>query len=183
MPKQLEITELGNPILREETKEVKNVLDREIKSLVDDMIFTVSHVNGVGLAAPQVSRSLQLFVMCSYPNERYPEAPELEAEAIINPEIISTSYEMELDWEGCLSIPKIRGLVPRYKSIDVRYTNISGKKIEKTFSDFPARIFQHEFDHLNGIVFLDRMESNQDIITENEYIKLINSQMEENNNE
>ncbi len=180
MPKQLEITELGNSVLRDETKEVENILDEKIQSLIDDMIHTVGIVNGVGIAAPQVSESLQIFIMCSNPNPRYPDAPEMEIEAIINPKIISASDEKEFDWEGCLSIPKIRGLVPRHTSIEVGYTDRFGKKHTTTFEGFPARIFQHEFDHLNGIVFLDRMESPQHLITENEYIKLMDKIAEEN---
>lgn len=173
LPIILEITELGNPVLREKTQKVKNINDEKIQTLIDNMIYTVNEINGVGIAAPQVSESLQIFIMCSNPNPRYPDAPEMEAETIINPKIISASDDKEFDWEGCLSIPGIRGLVPRHKSIEVIYQDRHGKKKEVTFEDFPARIFQHEFDHLNGIVFLDRMESPQHLITENEYVKLM----------
>lgn len=172
MPKFLEIAELGNQILREKTKAVEDVADLYTQNLIDDMIYTVAEVNGVGLAAPQISQPLQIFIVASSPNPRYPDAPEIEPIAIINPSIIKKSDEMEKNWEGCLSIPGIRGLVPRNKFIEVKYLDRFGKEKKEQFSDFLARIFQHEYDHLNGIVFLDRMKSTKDIITEKEYIKL-----------
>ena len=172
MPKLLNIIELGNPILREKAKIVINIEDIDIQELIDDLINTVYEVNGVGISAPQVSESLQIFIMAPSPNPRYPEAPELEPEVIINPNIISMSEETENDWEGCLSIPGIRGQVPRSKSIIVKYSDRYGEEKEVHYSDFIARIFQHEYDHLNGIVFLDRIENNRDIITDREYAKL-----------
>ncbi len=172
MPKILEITELGDPVLREETEDINNPLEYSIKILIEDMKYTVSEVNGVGLAAPQVNRSLSIFIISSEPNDRYPDAPDLGPLVIINPEIVSYSDEMEERWEGCLSIPGIRGIVPRHRSIKASYTDSSGKEITAEFKDFPARIFQHEYDHLKGIVFLDRIESTVDIITEKEYRKL-----------
>jgi peptide deformylase len=141
--------------------------------LIDDLIATVVEVNGVGIAAPQVYESYQIFIISSHSNPRYPNAPEIEPTAVINPKIISHSDEIVKDWEGCLSIPGIRGLVPRYKSITAAYTTRDGKREEGEFMDFLARVFQHEYDHINGVVFLDRLESVRDIITEKEYQKLI----------
>jgi len=170
----LEITELGNPILRETAKEVKNIDDYEVQKLIYNMILTVEKANGVGLAAPQVNKNLRIFVMSSGPNPRYPDAPYMAPQEIINPHIIDRSADMEnIDWEGCLSIPGIRGLVPRHREIQVRYLNRHGEEKFDILSNFIARIFQHELDHLNGLVFLDRIRSNKDIITENEYIKLL----------
>lgn len=173
MPKKLEIAELGHPVLRKKARPVKNINETTIQNLIDDLIFTAKEVNGVGIAAPQVFKSYQIFIIASYPNLRYPDAPLMEPTAIINPKIRSHSKRTIKDWEGCLSIPGIRGLVPRYKTVDVSYTNREGNRVEETYSDFIARIFQHEFDHLNGIVFLDRLESAKDIITDREYFKLI----------
>lgn len=170
----LEITELGNSILRETAKEVKNIDDYEIQKLIDNMILTVEKVNGVGLAAPQVNKNLRIFVMSPGPNPRYPDASYMAPQEIINPHITNRSTDIEsIDWEGCLSIPGIRGLVPRHREIQVRYLNRHGEEKFDILSDFIARIFQHELDHLNGLVFLDRIRSNKDIITENEYIKLL----------
>jgi len=93
--------------------------------------------------------------------------------AVINPKIISASKEIAKDWEGCLSVPGIRALVPRHTSILVEYTTVTGKKVKKQYKDFIARIFQHEYDHLEGKVFLDRIESTKDIITDKEYLRII----------
>ena len=171
--KLLQIAELGHPVLRKKALPVLDVQDNNIQQLIDNLMATVVEVNGVGIAAPQVYESYQIFIIASYPNLRYPNAPKMDPQAIINPRIISHSDERIKDWEGCLSIPGIRGLVPRYRSIGVEYTSRDGKKEEKEFTDFIARIFQHEYDHLNGIVFLDRLESVKDIVTEKEYRKLI----------
>jgi len=171
MSEILEVTELGNPILREKAKEVSDPADDQIQKLIDDMLVTVTEANGVGLSAPQVDSSLRIFVMASYPNPRYPDAPEIDPYEVINPEIIAKSEEMEEDWEGCLSIPGIRGKVSRHKEIEVKYSDRYGKEKSEILNDFLARIFQHEFDHLEGIVFLDRLESSMDIITDKEYMK------------
>ncbi len=173
MAKVLEIEELGNPILRENAKRVDNIGDEYIQTLIDDLIETVRAVNGVGIAAPQVNESYQIFIVASSPNPRYPDAPKMEPIAVINPKIISRSDEMVDGWEGCLSIPGIRGLVSRHKSIAVEYTDRDGHEKTEELSDFIARIFQHEYDHLHGILFLDRLENLSDMITEKEYIKLL----------
>ncbi len=170
----LQVAQLGHPILRKKTKEVTNISSTEVQSLIDDMIATVMDVDGVGIAAPQVYKSIRLFIIASHPNARYPHAPLMEPTAIINPKIIKTSEEILKDWEGCLSIPGIRGFVPRYQSIDVEYTTREGRQVKQAFTDFVARIFQHEFDHIEGIMFIDRIESSKDLISEKEYQKLMN---------
>jgi len=173
MARILEIEELGNPILRENAKHVDNIGDEYIQRLIDDLIETVRAVNGVGIAAPQVNESYQIFIVASSPNPRYPDAPKMEPIAVIKPKIISRSDEMVDGWEGCLSIPGIRGLVSRHKSITVEYMDRNAHERREELSDFIARIFQHEYDHLNGILFLDRLDNLRDIITEKEFIKLI----------
>lgn len=176
----LEITELGNPVLWERAREVGDVSDPDIQTLIDDLIETAYHANGVGIAAPQVGRAERIFIISSHPNARYPDAPEIEPTAIINPEIISKSGETVKDWEGCLSIPGIRGLVPRATTLRARYLTRDGKNEEAEFSDFIARVFQHELDHLDGVLFLDRIESTRDVFTEREYVKLLTSREEDN---
>ena len=177
--KILEISELGHPILRQRASEVDNLRDKDVQNFIDDLIETCIDSNGVGIAAPQVYKSERIFIISSRPNARYPNAPELGPIALINPAITSFSEEKEKDWEGCLSIPGIRGLVPRHKTIKVKYQTRDGVLVENEFSDFIARIFQHELDHLNGIVFLDRMESSREIITEKEYHRLMTKEMED----
>jgi len=172
MAKILEIVELGDPVLRTKSKEVNDISDPEIQELIDDLLFTAKKASGVGIAAPQVGQSLRIFIVASYPNDRYPEAPEMIPTPIINPEIISFSDELVKGWEGCLSIPGLRAPVLRHKSVKIRYLDRDENEYEASLEDFVARIFQHEFDHIDGIVFLDRLEDNSEIITEKEYYKL-----------
>ena len=176
MAELLEIAQLGNPILRRVAQPVENFADKAIEQLIDSLIATAASANGVGIAAPQVSQSYRLFIVASRPNPRYPKAPLMEPTAMINPRIVAYSPEIVKDWEGCLSIPGIRGLVPRYQAIEVEYTNQNGQVQRQELADFVARIFQHELDHLDGIVFVDRLESTQDLFTEQEYQRLIGEQ-------
>ena len=173
MTEILQIVQLGDPVLRSPAQLVDNVRDQRIQKLIDDLIATVGQANGVGIAAPQVAERDRLFIVASRPNPRYPNAPEMEPTAIINPRLIAHSTEFIQGWEGCLSIPGIRGLVPRYQAIEVEYTDRNGKSQKQELTDFVARIFQHEYDHLDGIVFLDRLKSMQDIMTEQEYQKRV----------
>lgn len=169
----LQIAQLGDPVLRKKARVVVHIKTKDIQTLIDNLIATVEDVDGVGIAAPQVYESVRIFIMASHPNARYPTAPHMPATAIINPEIISHSKETVKDWEGCLSIPGVRALVPRYKTVKVKYFTRDGKAVTTEYSDFLARIFQHEIDHLNGLVFYDRLERMKDIVTEKEYQKLI----------
>lgn len=169
----LEIAELGDPVLREKAREVEDARSPQIQKLIDDLIATAFRANGVGIAAPQVSRGERIFIISSHPNARYPDAPVMEPEAIINPKIVSGSGEIIKDWEGCLSIPGLRGLVPRAENIYVKYTSREGREIEREYIGFLARVFQHEYDHLNGVLFLDRLETIDDIVTEKEYARLM----------
>jgi peptide deformylase len=169
----LPILQLGDRILRQKALEIENIHDDRTQQLIDDLIATVAQANGVGIAAPQVAESLRLFIVASHPNPRYPNAPEMEPTAMINPKIIAHSTEVVKGWEGCLCVPGIRGLVPRYQAIEVEYLDRNGKIHKAEFTDFIARIFQHEYDHLDGIVFLDRLESTLDIMSEQEYQKQI----------
>lgn len=166
-----QIAQLGQPVLREAAERITEPTDPAVQALIDDMLVTVADANGVGIAAPQVFESLSLFIVASSPNPRYPNAPQMEPTAMINPEILWRSEDKEKGWEGCLSIPGLRGLVPRHRWIGVRYLTRDGDVREVEFEDFLARVFQHEFDHLHGIVFIDRLESTQDLVTEKEYLR------------
>jgi peptide deformylase len=170
---KLSVYQLGDPTLRKIAEPITNVEDNEIQQLIDEMLTTLQESKGVGLAAPQIGRSLQLVIIASRTNDRYPNAPQMEATAMINPQIISHSAEIEKDWEGCLSVPMIRGLVPRYREIQVEYTDRQGDRQTTKLTDFVARIFQHEYDHLQGKVFLDRVETNLDLVSEPEYYKIL----------
>lgn len=176
MAEEREIAELGNPVLRRRAAEVEDPGDPRVQELIDDMMATAAGAQGVGIAAPQVSEPLRVFVIAGAASERYPGQSETEPRVVINPEIVSVSEETEKGWEGCLSIPGIRGLVPRRVSLRAVYRDRNGNLVEESFSGFSARVFQHEYDHLNGVVFLDRVESSAEIITENEYEKLLAGQ-------
>ena len=173
MAKLLQIAQLGHPVLRKKALKINKPIFADVKNLIANMIATLKDNNGVGIAAPQVYESKRLFILASNPSQRYPDAPKMKPVPIINPKIIKYSGKKKKDWEGCLSVPGIRALVPRYLSIKVEYITRDGKKKTKLFKDFVARIFQHEYDHLEGLVFLDRIETVKDIITEKEYQKLI----------
>ncbi len=169
----LQVALLGHPVLRKKAKEVKNVKDPLVQKLIDDLTVTVMDVDGVGIAAPQVYKSLRVFILSSHPNPRYPKAPKMKPTAIINPKITFFSKEKKKDWEGCLSVPGIRGFIPRSLEVNVEYLTREGEKVNKIFKDFIARIFQHESDHLDGILFTDRLDSSKDLISEKEYQKLM----------
>jgi peptide deformylase len=159
MPTQLNIEQLGSSVIREIASEVIDIKSQEIQTLIDDMFFTCEKANGMGISAPQVNHSKAILIISSKPNERYPHATVMEPIVLINPKIISYSDEMYKDWEGCLSLPGIRAQVPRYRQIEVSYFDRDAKQHIVQYSDFIAKVFQHEHDHLIGKVFIDRVES------------------------
>jgi peptide deformylase len=167
-----EIAQLGANVLRQHAELVEQVDNAEIQQLIQDMHTTLAASEGVGLAAPQISQSKRIIIVASRPNARYPKAPLMQPTVMINPVFTALSDEKEKDWEGCLSIPGIRALVPRYKAINVQYLDEVGSPVEQTLEGFVARVFQHEADHLDSKVYLDRVESSLDIISESEYFKL-----------
>jgi peptide deformylase len=169
--KNLPISQVGATILRQTASQVPLPLSPAIQQLVTDLTHTADLANGVGIAAPQVAASLQLFILASRPSPRYPQAPKMEPTAIINPQIIDRSAEIIWGWEGCLSVPDVRAVVPRAQWVEVEYVDIQGYIQRKRFSDFVARIFQHEYDHLQGVLFVDRVQP-KDLISEAEYQKI-----------
>jgi peptide deformylase len=154
----LKVAVLGNPVLRIPAEPVKNIQAPDVQRLIDDMIETMREYHGVGLAAPQVHRSLQIALI---EGEEKPSAPGESARpltVLINPRLLPVTERMEEDWEGCLSIPDLRGRVPRYTEIEVQAHDRRGRPVHLKASEFFARVIQHEHDHLTGIVFLDRMK-------------------------
>lgn len=169
--KRLPRTQFGNPILRHRAKRIslKMLGSRSLKRLIKEMFFTMRHVGGVGLAAPQIGKSLRIAVIEIKKTPIRPEVLPLAPTWLINPEMLEVSKEKADDWEGCLSFPNIRGLVPRYKNITVKYLDQSGKKHIVKVAGFQARVFQHEIDHLNGTVYIDRMQDMQSLMTLKEF--------------
>src|SRR3954466_15420431 len=163
----LKVARMGHPILRAAARPVSSadLRHRLTQKLIDDMIDTMHEYHGVGLAAPQIHEGMRLFVAL------LDEEPSKDSDAIavINPEIISNGDQREEGWEGCLSIPDIRGMVPRYTDILVRALDRNGRTIELPLKNFPARVAQHETDHLDGILFFDRMKSMNSLTFLEEY--------------
>ncbi len=155
----LKVARLGNPVLRRIAEDLPPDLlsTPQLQKLIDDMIETMKEYDGVGLAAVQVHESKKIAVLEVADNPRYPDKPKVPLTVLINPQITPLSDEMEEDWEGCLSIPELRGKVPRYQSIRVQARDREGKELSFLASGFHARVIQHEWDHLHGKVFLDRM--------------------------
>nr|WP_198648180.1 peptide deformylase [Cyanothece sp. BG0011] len=164
MNQNLEIAQVGNPILRQQAQWVTDITDEKLQQFIDTLLTTAMDAKGVGIAAPQVSQSYRLFIVCSHPNPRYPDAPLMEPTVMINPRLVSHSEEIIKGWEGCLSVPGVRGLVPRYQTITVEYLDRYGRLHQQEFTNFVARIFQHELDHLNGILFIDRVKNSENLL-------------------
>jgi len=164
----LKVARMGHPVLRGKAR----ALDRtEMKSpaihkLIDDMIETMLEYHGVGLAAPQIHEGLRLFVAALDVDE---EGQPAEPVVMINPEIVPVGNDTVEDWEGCLSIPDVRGLVPRAREIKVRAYDRHGERVEIEAHDYAARVIQHETDHLDGVLFLDRMRSFESLTFLDEY--------------
>jgi peptide deformylase len=155
----LKVARLGHPVLRKVTESVsqEEIRSGAMRQFISDMIETMKEYDGVGLAADQVHVSKQMAVLEVADNPRYPEKPLVPLTVLINPIIAPLSEELEDDWEGCLSIPDMRGKVPRYTSIRVQALDRTGAPLEFVATGFHARVIQHEWDHLNGKVYLDRM--------------------------
>ena len=156
----LKIAKLGNPVLRQVAKslDLNDLAESSMQTFIDDMIETMHHEGGVGLAAPQVNRSIQIVVLEYAENERYPDEISIPLTVLVNPVLSDYSQETKEGWESCLSLVDFRGLVPRSTTVTLDAYDRQGKKILKTVSGFEAVVLQHELDHLKGFVFLDRMK-------------------------
>jgi peptide deformylase len=165
----LKVARMGHPVLRAAARPVeKNELKgAAMQKLIDDMIDTMAEYHGVGLAAPQVHEGVRLFVAQLDTGDD--EDERLEPVAIINPEITVVGADIVEDWEGCLSIPDIRGRVPRAREIRVRALDRRGDRLELRAHDYPARVIQHETDHLDGVLFFDRMRGFETLTFLDEY--------------
>jgi peptide deformylase len=152
----LPVMRMGDPVLRAVAAPIADPTDPAVGALAQSMMETMVDAPGVGLAAPQIGRSLRLIVMRLIAERGAVDEP-LRTMALINPELEPVGDEIEFGWEGCLSVPELRGVVPRYKHIGYRGWLPDGSRVEGEFSGFQARILQHEVDHLDGILYLDRM--------------------------
>jgi peptide deformylase len=164
----LKVARMGHPVLRAKARplEAADIRSPRVQQLIDDVFETMREYQGVGLAAPQVHASIRLFVAGFPPKTRKDadaddedDREEVPLMVLINPEITPVGRETVEDWEGCLSIPDVRGRVPRSRQISVRAYDRTGKRIDMRVSGFTARVIQHETDHLDGVLFFDRMKS------------------------
>jgi peptide deformylase len=173
----LKVARMGHPVLRAKAQPIEraDIASLTIQRLIDNMIETMVEYHGVGLAAPQVHEGVRLFVAQLDPHDETGESGKAgdgersEPIAIINPELTPVGSDVVEDWEGCLSIPDIRGRVPRAREIKVRAFDRHGERIELRAHDYPARVIQHETDHLDGILFFDRMRALETLTFLDEY--------------
>jgi peptide deformylase len=165
---RLEVIRLGHPVLRGRAEEVPESWfgTARLHSLARDLVHTMGAESGVGLAAPQVAEPLRLF---AYWVPALDDRPEVPPTVLVNPELRVIGDEVAEGWEGCLSIPGLRGLVPRHVRIKVKARDLAGESVSLTADGFHARVLQHEYDHLNGVVYLDRMTSSLSLAFEAEW--------------
>jgi peptide deformylase len=152
-----EVLRMGHPVLRERSKPVEQFGTPELLELVADMKDTMAAKNGAGLAAPQIGVSQRIVIFGVDRNPRYPDAEEVPFTVLVNPKIVILTREVEDGWEGCLSVPGMRGLVPRYTRLRYSGFDEHGQPIEREAEGFHARVVQHECDHLDGILYPQRM--------------------------
>ncbi|MCE2870173.1 MAG: peptide deformylase [Oxalobacteraceae bacterium] len=148
-----DILKMGDPRLLREAERVTEFDTPQLHALIADMFETMHAANGAGLAAPQIGVNLQLVIFGVSNNARYPEAPAVPETVLLNPVITPLSDDMEDGWEGCLSVPGLRGMVPRYKRLRYQGVDQFGNAIDREVDDFHARVVQHECDHLWGILY------------------------------
>ena len=152
-----EILKMGDPRLLRVAKPVDDINDPELRAIIADMFETMAHADGVGLAAPQIGVDLRLMIFGFEHNPRYPDAAPVPLTTLINPWLDVLTDQTEDGWEGCLSVPGMRGLVPRARHIRYGGTLEDGTTFEREAHGFHARVFQHQFDHLNGVLYPQRI--------------------------
>ena len=155
----LKVARIGHPVLRQPALPLTldELRSPETQRLIDDMVETMREYDGAGLAANQVHTLKQVCVVEVLGNPRYPDAPHIPLTVLINPVVTPLTEETETGWEGCLSVPDMRGLVPRFTSVRLEAYDRDGGRIDVVAKEFFARVIQHETDHLRGIVYIDRM--------------------------
>jgi peptide deformylase len=155
----LKVARLGHPVLREKALPVPvaDIRSAGVQRFIDDMVETMREYDGAGLAGNQVHMPVQIAVIEVDGNPRYPEAAPIPLTVVINPVVTPLTEEMEEGWEGCLSVPDMRGMVPRHTAVRLECYDREGTPVSLDAKDFFARVIQHETDHLNGIVYVDRM--------------------------
>ena len=163
-----EVLKMGDPRLLQQAQPLERFDTPELHALLTDMRDTMAHLSGAGLAAPQIGIGLQVVIFGVEQNPRYPQAEEIPDTALINPVLTPLSDELEEDWEGCLSVPGLRGMVPRHARLRYQGFDERGNPIDRSVSGFHARVVQHECDHLDGRLYTSRMSDLTRLIFESE---------------
>ena len=153
-----QVLKMGDPLLLNVAEPVNDFKSQTLKDLIEDMQDTMHALNGAGLAAPQIGVSLRVVIFGVEKTPRYPDAEEVPYTILINPKLTFLGDEMDEGWEGCLSVPGMRGLVPRFKKLRYQGYDLNHNPIDRTVSDFHARVVQHECDHLDGVLYPMRIE-------------------------
>jgi peptide deformylase len=157
------VLKMGHPLLRQVAQPVTGFGTPDLRELIRDMDDTMRSLNGAGLAAPQIGVSLRVVIFEVQRNPRYPDAGEVPYTVLVNPTLTPLGEVTEDGWEGCLSVPGLRGLVPRYRRLRYRGCDANGLPIDRTVDGFHARVVQHEVDHLDGILYPMRLRSLNDL--------------------
>lgn len=162
----MKIAQVGEQILRTHARKVSDAefAEPELQVFSQDLLRTMSEANGIGIAAPQVFDPRAMMFIASRPNSRYPNAPFMQPLLLINPVITAQSEERVWEWEGCLSVPGLRGKIARPDWVEVQYQNLQGDRLQERFVGFVARVFLHEYDHLIGLTWLDHITDSKQIM-------------------
>jgi peptide deformylase len=162
----MKIAQVGEEVLSTPARQVKQseFAQEPLLTFIDELLGTMLEANGIGIAAPQVFDPRAIMIIASRPNPRYPDAPDMQPLVLVNPRLKQSSENKVWEWEGCLSVPGLRGCIQRPDWVDVAYFDRQGKPQNIKFEGFVARIFLHEFDHLIGKTWLDHITSSENIM-------------------
>ena len=177
---EFEILKLGNPILRQTARKLtkEEILSSEIQGLIPKMWDVMKNAGGIGLAAPQIGISIQLAVIkLESDSERYDNLENSEEFVIFNPKLEVIDEQKQGFWEGCLSVPGLRGYVERPRKLKIKYLNENAVEKEVVVEDFLATVFQHELDHLFGFLYVDRLNSTKDLVFEEELTNIASEKL------
>jgi peptide deformylase len=172
---KMQIAKIGEAILRQPARKVSHdeFSQAPLMEFCDDLLATMLAANGIGIAAPQVFDPRAIMIIASRPNARYPNAPQMEPLLLVNPHVIASSEQKVWEWEGCLSVPGLRGRIARADWVDVSYQTQQGESKQQRFAGFVARVFLHEYDHLIGLTWLDHVASTQDIMADSVWLQAL----------
>lgn len=167
----LEIVHVGHPALRQRAAAVtrEELASNQFRRLIDDLVETMRHANGAGLAAPQVRAPYRICAIEVNENPRYPYFPKIPLTILVNPEVKPLSSRTFENYEGCLSVPNLRGLVERHAEVEISFWDRDGREVTRTVRGLTAGVYQHEIDHLDGMLFLDRVTNTQSLTTLDEF--------------